>query len=137
MITVTRTHDFSYGHRVVGHEGKCCNLHGHNGRVHFTCEGPSDEIGRVIDFGVIKSTLCQWLEDTWDHRMLLWDLDPLHIPLKEIDPTIKAVDFNPTAENMAHYLLHHVGPILLRGTSVTLRSVTLEETRKCSATVGL
>jgi 6-pyruvoyltetrahydropterin/6-carboxytetrahydropterin synthase len=61
----------------------------------------------------------------------------LHIPLKEIDPTIKAVDFNPTAENMAHYLLHHVGPILLRGTSVTLRSVTLEETRKCSATVGL
>ena len=81
-FSVTRYHDFSYGHRVVGHETKCRHLHGHNGRVHFTCRAEPgvkglDDIGRVIDFGVIKSKLCMWLEDNWDHKFLAWENDQL------------------------------------------------------------
>jgi 6-pyruvoyltetrahydropterin/6-carboxytetrahydropterin synthase len=138
MITVTRFHDFSYGHRVVGHEGKCCNLHGHNGRVHFTCTADNlDDVGRVVDFSVIKTALCDWLEDWWDHRMLLWVKDPWVVPLRQIDRTVKTVPFNPTAENMAQHLLHVVGPTYLRGTGVTLTKVVFEETRKCSAEMSL
>ncbi len=148
--TVSRYHDISAGHRVVGHEGKCRFLHGHNYRVHFECTAPDvDTVGRVIDFGVIKSALCMWLEDNWDHQMLLWEEDPLllvfrnikfgtHIGLAdEFYTSLVPTFFNPTAENMAAYLLEVIGPQQLEGTGVTLTRVTIDETRKCSATATL
>ena len=139
MITVSRYHDFSCGHRVVGHEGACAHLHGHNYRAHFNCrlhkDSELDQLGRVVDFSVIKSTLCQWLEDNWDHRMLMWAEDPWFNKLRKIDDYVVGLPFNPTAENMALFLLNHVGPIILENTDVELYLVTLEETRKCSAIV--
>ena len=153
--TVTRYHDISCGHRVVGHEGKCRFLHGHNYRVHFECTAPDvDALGRVIDFGVIKSALCMWVENFWDHKMLLWEDDPLRVMLlslnaesyvydksreamKQAQESIRSVPFNPTAENMAAYLLETIGPQELDGTDVTLTRVTIDETRKCSATAAL
>jgi 6-pyruvoyltetrahydropterin/6-carboxytetrahydropterin synthase len=135
-ITARRSHEFCYGHRVVGHEGKCRQLHGHGGVVHFECSAPQlDGIGRVIDFGVIKARLCAWLEHSWDHRMLIWDQDPWLEALQAVDEAVVTVPFNPTAENLAHYLLTVVGPQLLEGTGVKLVRVQFEETRKCSAVV--
>jgi 6-pyruvoyltetrahydropterin/6-carboxytetrahydropterin synthase len=143
---VIRYHDFSAGHRVVGHENKCKELHGHNYRVHFTCiSAELDDIGRVIDFGVIKELLCEWLEENWDHKMLLWNLDPICGILREgftwssavealIKDSVVEVPFNPTAENMAEYLVEVIGPKVLKKTDVRLIRVTVDETRKCSAT---
>ncbi len=131
---VERYHDISCGHRVVGHEGKCANLHGHNYRIHFTCASAQlDDVGRIIDFSVIKHRLCQWLEDNWDHKMLLWDQDPDTETLGILDPTVVLLPFNPTAENIARYLVDVVGPAQLEDSSVTLALVKVEETRKCSA----
>jgi len=132
-ITAYRYHDISCGHRVVGHEGKCKHLHGHNYRVWFYCEGTLDEVGRVIDFGVIKSKLCMWIEDHWDHKMLLWYKDPLHEDIQAIDPSIVIVPFNPTAENIAQHLVTFIGPQQLKGTGVELVKVVVEETAKCHA----
>ena len=135
--SVERYHDFSMGHRVCGHEGACAMLHGHNYRVTFTCEAERlDELGRVIDFSVIKIRLCEWLEANWDHQFMMWDNDPmiLEMPLAS---GVFAVDFNPTAENMAEHLLNFVGPRQLEGTNVVLTKVRIEETRKCSAEVQL
>lgn len=142
MYKVHRYHDFSAGHRVVGHENKCRHLHGHNYRVHFTCVSADlDDLGRVIDFGVIKSLLCEWLEERWDHKMLIWQNDPIFDNIPQASPdfeeSIVRVPFNPTAENMAQYLVNFVGPLQLAATSVLLVSVTIEETRKCSATYTL
>jgi 6-pyruvoyltetrahydropterin/6-carboxytetrahydropterin synthase len=158
MITATRYHDISCGHRVVGHESKCRFLHGHNYRIHFTIEGGLDELGRVIDFGVIKAILCEWLEKEWDHRFLLWENDPWSIVTENYhdkeeshdagkwlashltgfwdDTGIRFVPFNPTAENMAEYLLNVVGPELLPN-HVRLIRVRIDETRKCSAEASL
>lgn len=139
MITVERYHDISMGHRVVGHENKCRHLHGHNYRVYFTCTAPElDALGRVIDFGVIKATLCQWLEEHWDHKMMLWEQDPLLSHLQEVaGEDLVVVPFNPTAEQMARYLVEVVGKRLLADTPVRLISVRIDETRKCSATYTL
>jgi 6-pyruvoyltetrahydropterin/6-carboxytetrahydropterin synthase len=139
-VYAARFHDFSYGHRVVGHEGKCRNLHGHNGRAHFKV-GPApgrtlDEVGRVLDFSVINTQLCQWVENSWDHRFLVWREDPMRETLLSIDPTVEVVPFNPTAENMALFLVKVVGPMYLEEFGVVLDQVTLEETRKCSVTVN-
>lgn len=138
MIKAIRYHDISVGHRVTNHESKCRHLHGHNYRIHFHCEAPSlDKIGRVIDFSVIKSTLCMWLEDTWDHHFLIWEQDPLKNVLKDLDPTVVVVPFNPTAENIAIHLVENIAPELLAGTGVTLVECIVEETRKCSASYSI
>ena len=143
LITAERYHDFSYGHRVVGHEGHCKDLHGHNGRVTFTIAAEKlDEVGRVVDFGVIKSKLCDLVEKEWDHRMLIWENDPLIQNLSSEDigslyPGIRIVTFNPTAENLAEYLCTVVGPFALIETGAKLIRVKFEETRKCSATYDI
>ena len=135
IFTIERQHDFSYGHRIYGHESKCSHLHGHNGRVTFTCTANElDKVGRVLDFAEIKVKLCEWLETVWDHKFLIFADDPLKTVLVQNDPTgVVSVPFNPTAENMAIYLLNEVGPQQLKGTGVRLIKVVVEETRKCSA----
>lgn len=138
MITANRYHDISCGHRVVGHEGKCRHLHGHNYRVHFVCAADGlDSVGRVIDFSVIKAKLCMWLEDEWDHKMLLWREDPMLPELRQLDPTVVELPFNPTAENLALHLINEIAPAMLRGTGVRCIKCVIDETRKCSAQVTL
>jgi len=136
-ITATRYHDFSTGHRVYGHESKCSHLHGHNYRITFFVEAQElDNIGRVMDFGVIKTLLCNWLEENWDHKFLIWEKDPWCTHLQDIDPEgTVIVDFNPTAENMGEFLVNKIGPKQLKNTGVVLTKVIIEETRKCSAEV--
>lgn len=152
MHTAERYHDISCGHRVCGHENKCRHLHGHNYRIIFTVAANKDEdepeldhIGRVVDFGVIKDRLCDWLERNWDHKFLAFQGDALMRALVS-SPALDAndrfdvgmsmvwLDFNPTAENMARYLVEVIGPQQLRETGVTLIACKIEETRKCSAT---
>ena len=138
MYEVERYHDISCGHRVHGHESKCAHLHGHNYRIFFTVQADNkqlDMIGRVLDFSVIKSRLCEWLETWWDHKMLIWVDDPALDDLLDIDPEgVVPVEFNPTAENMAEHLVTIVGPKQLEGTGCALVACRIEETRKCSAT---
>lgn len=134
---VHRYHDISCGHRVVGHEGKCRHLHGHNYRIHFTCVSEDlDAVGRVIDFSQVKAKLCTWLEDEWDHHFLVWEEDPLLPLLRQVDPTVVEVPFNPTAENIAQHLVQVIGPRQLRGTGIRLSEVMVEETMKCFASYG-
>jgi 6-pyruvoyltetrahydropterin/6-carboxytetrahydropterin synthase len=162
--TASRYHDISCGHRVAGHESKCAFLHGHNYRIHFACQANAlDPVGRVLDFSAIKALLCAWLEDNWDHKFLAWEKDPVMKMISDavgarritrpvlvsgsdgygqkaepaVDESIVWVPFNPTAENMAYYLLNVIGPQQLRGSGVILTEVLIEETRKCSAGVKI
>lgn len=138
MFEVERYHDISCGHRVYGHEGKCRHLHGHNYRIHFTCQAESlDSVGRVIDFSDIKARLAMWVEDNWDHHFLIWHDDPDSASLVNIDPTVVRVPFNPTAENMAEHLVKVVAPQQLAGTGIVLTRCKIEETAKCSATFAI
>lgn len=147
MHTAERYHDISCGHRVVGHENKCRFLHGHNYRIHFVCSTERtseslDHIGRVIDFTAIKEKLCMWIENNWDHKFLAWEqdlvmrsLDPFTEHASDIlDGSLVFLPFNPTAENMAQYLVNVIAPIQLKGTGVKLVTCKIEETQKCSAT---
>lgn len=143
-ITASRYHDISCGHRVVGHEGKCRHLHGHNYRVHFHCKATElDSVGRVVDFSVIKEKLCMWLENNWDHKFLAWEEDEAITEISNCDfiedlaDSFVFVPFNPTAENMAKYLVEVVAPEQLMNTNVILTKVVIEETRKCSVEYSL
>ena len=133
-ITAIRKHEIHAGHRVHGHKGKCQHLHGHSYVVHFHCQADSlNDLGMVIDFGVIKTTLCQWLEDNYDHRMLIWEKDPILKEIQAIDPSVVMVPYNPTAENIAYYLLTEIAPKLLKHTGISVNKIIVEETSKCRA----
>lgn len=72
MKRVTRKIEFDAGHRLVGHESKCRNLHGHRYVAEIEVGAEDlDEVGRVIDFGVVKQLVGGWVDEHWDHGMLI------------------------------------------------------------------
>jgi len=156
MLTCTRRIQFCAGHRVRGHENKCAHLHGHNYVVFLTaCLGEpatdqTDGIGRVVDFSVLKKRIGGWIDEKWDHGFIYsaYDVETSKA-LAAFDGFMGSDDekwpgtklyelpYNPTAENLANYLLHKVGPARLDGTGVTLSKVVVWETENCYAEASL
>lgn len=132
MITCTRVLEFDYGHRVYKHESKCAHPHGHRGRVEITAEADQlDHLGRVVDFSVLKQKVGTWIDENWDHNFLVNRADKGMIDaLNSLDDCRKPwiCNWNPTAENMANYLLVEVCPNVLKGTGVRVVRVKLFET---------
>ena len=93
---------FESAHRLVGYEGKCHRLHGHNWRVDFQLSGSLKD-GMVADFSILKSMV----KDDFDHRIILEDCTSNREIFEHFDSDwIKWVDFTPTAENLADYIAH-------------------------------
>ena len=68
MFRVTQHIDFCYGHRLLNYDGKCRNLHGHNGRAVVVLEREQlDERGMIVDFSDIKNSLRGWIDQHLDH----------------------------------------------------------------------
>jgi 6-pyruvoyltetrahydropterin/6-carboxytetrahydropterin synthase len=140
-IQAVRRIQFCAGHRVLGHEGKCAFVHGHNYVAFFHAQAEAlDRIGRVIDFGVLKERLGGWVEEKWDHGFIYYEKDEELRAL--FAGALKGhkgfvLPANPTAENLAGYLLETVGPAQLKGTGVRLVKVVLWETENCCAEAAL
>jgi 6-pyruvoyltetrahydropterin/6-carboxytetrahydropterin synthase len=99
---VTKVIEFSYGHRLLNHDGKCRYLHGHNGMVEIDLGAESlDKMGMVIDFSRVSEVVKTWIDDNLDHRMLLRHDDPMTAALKQAGEPVFTMDENPTAENIA------------------------------------
>jgi 6-pyruvoyltetrahydropterin/6-carboxytetrahydropterin synthase len=102
---VTKTIEFSYGHRLLEHNGKCRHLHGHNGMVEVDVAAESlDRLGMVIDFGDVNDIVKTWINETLDHKMLLSRRDPLVPLLEQAGEPLFLMDENPTAENIARLI---------------------------------
>jgi len=160
-IRCTRRLQFAYGHRVMGHENRCRHLHGHNGVVYVTAvrsidtryppgamvalaAEPVDSLGRVVDFSVLKELLGGWIDKYWDHAFIYYAHDTAVIAALSAFTEAEhgaagwlrrhALPCNPTAENMARYLLEVVCPQVMDGTGVRVVEVTFHETENCFAT---
>lgn len=148
QTTITRRLAFDAGHRVVGHEGKCANLHGHRyvADIVVTAKG-LDTLGRVIDFSVVKRLVGGWVDEQWDHNMLLNSLDPLFEVITEAGATGSRNPIrrsfgpkipytfnaeNPTAEVIAKELFRK-SVELLEGSKISVVSVRIWETPNCWA----
>lgn len=138
-LEVTRRIHFSAGHRLVGHEGACAYLHGHNYLVFIHAAGDVDSVGRVIDFAVLKEKVGGWILANWDHGFIVaeHDVDARRAIAAFTSEGLKqktfVLDRNPTAENMAQYLALEVAPQVLRGTGVKVTKVVVQETENCFA----
>ena len=115
-------------------------MHGHNYKADiYVVADELDEVGRVIDFADIKERFKKWIDDNWDHGFVLAEFDENAIKaIKQIEPCkLFLIADNPTAENMAKYLLENVAPRitpdLKRG--VRIEKIVLWETDSSFAEV--
>jgi 6-pyruvoyltetrahydropterin/6-carboxytetrahydropterin synthase len=136
-ISCIRILEFDAAHRVVNHESKCATLHGHRYKVEIHARANQlDEIGRVIDFSVLKEKIGSWIDEAWDHTSIIFVRDTqtlnalFNIPHKK-KPFV--AEWNPTAENMANYLAKEKCPELLKDTNVEVFKVVIWETPNCFA----
>ncbi|REJ66424.1 MAG: 6-carboxytetrahydropterin synthase [Planctomycetota bacterium] len=139
-LSIMRRIKFCAGHRLHQHGGKCEFFHGHNYVADFYVTGESvDSVGRVIDFADLKARFKGWLDEHWDHGFLLFEGDDNGVnAIKQVEPSKYFVlPYNPTAENMARYLLDHVAPQLLVDTEVIATKVVVWETEDSFAEASL
>jgi 6-pyruvoyltetrahydropterin/6-carboxytetrahydropterin synthase len=121
MFRVTKEIRFCYGHRLLDYAGKCRHLHGHNGRAVIALEAETlDALGMVTDFTVIKQVLGKWIDDAFDHRMLLHKNDPIIPELRRQGEPFVELDVNPTAENIAKLIFDRAASQGLPVVEVTL-----------------
>lgn len=136
QIEIMRRIKFCAGHRLFRHGGKCEFFHGHNyvADFHVTAD-EVDTVGRVIDFAELKSLFKGWIDEHWDHGFLLCEDDTNGIEaIQKVEPCKYFVlPYNPTAENMAIYLLDHVCREVLADTNVHAIKVVIWETDQAYA----
>ena len=129
MFRVSREIDFCYGHRLLNYDGKCKNLHGHNGRAVIVIESTElDMRGMVLDFSDIKRVVSAWIDENLDHRMILHRDDPVVPFLKQLGEPVYLIDVNPTAENIARLIFDFAA-----AQRYPVSRVDLWETRNCYA----
>lgn len=132
MITCTRRLEFDAMHRIPLHESKCRAFHGHRYAAEISCAAPQlDDLGRVIDFGVIKEVVGRWIDENWDHTAILMRSDPEAAPIAEANARLGRpvywLDAPPTAENIVAELAR-VAQELLEPHGVEVVAIRLWET---------
>ncbi|PIR39578.1 MAG: 6-carboxy-5,6,7,8-tetrahydropterin synthase [Alphaproteobacteria bacterium CG11_big_fil_rev_8_21_14_0_20_39_49] len=136
MISCTRKLHFDSAHRIVNHESKCKYVHGHRYVVDATFAAKElDDLGRIVDFGVIKEKLGKWVDDNWDHNIILWEKDKSlgDVIEKQTNQKVFYLPTNPTAENIADYLLNTVCKELFFDSEVECVKIKVFETPNCYA----
>jgi 6-pyruvoyltetrahydropterin/6-carboxytetrahydropterin synthase len=140
-LSCTRIIEFDAAHRIIGHESKCATLHGHRYKIEITARPTDglDAVGRVIDFGVIKTKCGRWIDHFWDHTCILKNGDPLIEAILSDKISFKPpyiVEWNPTAENMCTFLFSEFSR-LLSEFNISVTKIRVYETPNCYAEASI
>jgi 6-pyruvoyl tetrahydropterin synthase and hypothetical protein len=113
-MKVCKQFSFDASHQLVGHFGKCANLHGHTYKVELAFTGPlhteGSSEGMVVDFYHVKKYAGDII-DRLDHATLLRGNEP--IALANAVSTKRVIfGFRTTAENMSKFLAWYLGKAL-------------------------
>lgn len=130
LVTVCKTFSFDSSHQLIGHFGKCANVHGHTYKLEVKLKGPvitheedvSSE-GFVIDFYDLKKVVSELIVDKFDHAFLAAGNEPILPVLKETGVKVVELGFRSTVENMSLFVCHS-----LREAGLPVYSVRMWET---------
>lgn len=138
-IRVTKEFSFDASHQLVGHIGKCANVHGHTYRVAVTVEGAlksngSDE-GFVMDFADLKFVV-KPIIDEMDHSFLSSGDEPILKEISNHDLKMYHLGQRTTAEHLSLHLFYRIGSYLIDlDNTLKLVSVKVWETPTSCAEV--
>jgi len=135
----------STGHRQWKDKGHCSFVHGYGRYVVFTfaCTERDDK-GWVMDFGDLRDVK-EWIEDQWDHRLLIAHDDPLLKDFKKIeskggvDLHVMPEGYGPGIEDSCKWLYDNINPMikLLTGGRAWIQKVRVYEHENNWAEYGL
>jgi 6-pyruvoyltetrahydropterin/6-carboxytetrahydropterin synthase len=134
MINCTRKIEFDAGHRVIDHHSKCKFLHGHRYVLEVTAQTELlNDLGMVVDFSLIKNIVKGWIDDNFDHNVILSSKDKVlgQAIAEYTGQKIYYLANNPTAENIALHLKMEVMPKLFTDSSFQIVKLKLFETPNC------
>jgi len=138
-VPITRRFEWDAAHRIAGHEGKCGVVHGHRYMAEVSVRAPErDELGRVVDFGVVKREVGRWIDDNWDHTAIfdLLDTHPAVLALAELHKgegrPVYWLEGPPTVENLLDALVA-VAEATLEPLGLEVVHVRIYETPNCWA----
>lgn len=109
--SIGRSYTFCAAHRIMGHEGKCKNLHGHTytAEIYLYSSEGLDQLDRVLDYSVIDEVVGNWIKENWDHAAIMAGNDPLARAAEEEGCKVYILHgYQPTAEVLAMILLKNV-----------------------------
>ncbi len=130
MYSITKDIYFCYGHRLMGHPGKCKHLHGHSVKAAITIHSETlNDQGMVCDFSEVTQAAQKFIDDILDHNFLIHRQDPLVPALTAAHERFLLVDEHPTAEYLARMIYEAI-----RKEGLNVARVTLWETTSASAT---
>ncbi len=114
MRTCTVRLSFHVASRLMRHAGRCAQLHGyrHLAEITFSSADPNSDM--VADFGMLRETLGGWIMERWDHNVIL-NIEDRKLGAAIEAETGQSVFYfpgDPTAENLAEYLMEDVCPAL-------------------------
>ena len=125
MFRVTREFEFCFGHRLMDYDGKCRQIHGHNGKACVTLAGDRlNRLGMIVDFVEMKRVLATWIDATLDHTLLLHEDDPLVKTLQAAGEKVLPLPVNPTTDNMAKLIYEYAESKGLPVVEVTMWETT-------------
>lgn len=140
MFTAKVEISFCAGHRLLLHKGKCNYYHGHNYLATIGIGSfDLDANDMVMDFADIKNPIKKWIDENWDHNMILNPNDPMLKHNLQVQPNRsfyamphKNQAYEPTAENMAKVLYDVVDEILEIDRGEFSLQISIRETPNCS-----
>lgn len=111
-MRVCKQFSFDASHQLVGHFGKCANLHGHTYKVEVSLAGDTvkegSSAGMVVDFYHVKKYAGEII-DRLDHAFLMKGDEPA---LDVVTTKRVYFGFRTTAENMAKFLTWALGVLM-------------------------
>ena len=115
MYFVTKEINWCSAHRLrKGYVGKCSNIHGHNYKAEITFNSTTlDIFDMVVDFGNIKKLVGEWIDENWDHTLLVLKDDVELIDFcKSSGSKYWVCVHNATAEYMSCFLYNLIKKFL-------------------------
>ncbi len=126
----TKLMEVSAAHRLIkNYQGKCRNLHGHNYVIFLTFNcNTLDENDFVIDFSLVKKHCNAWLENHWDHSIIVSSDDQalLDFAIKEKQKHYVIPDGkNTTVEVLCQHLYEQLSEQVIYTLQSCAQTVTL------------
>jgi 6-pyruvoyltetrahydropterin/6-carboxytetrahydropterin synthase len=139
MMQIGKRLEWDAAHRILNHESKCATLHGHRYAAEIVVTADAlDALGRVVDFGIIKSRVGDWIDRHWDHNTFVnaHDTALLTFCLDENRKLPFVFDGEPTVENVVVKLMEAATHLLSSDTGLRVVRVRVYETPTCYAEVS-